>query len=89
MTLDAHEDPPRPSYHEILEEEQVRVDHDVDVLSAYHRIIDIAQTSIEKGDFLEGIPWRATMDSILFEIGTTLQYIRQRRNNESDISSNI
>lgn len=48
MTQDASKDPPRSTHQEILEEEQVRVNHVVDVLHKYRRIIDIMQAGINK-----------------------------------------
>lgn len=39
MTLDILGDPPRPAHQDILEEEQARVDHVVDVLHKYRCIM--------------------------------------------------
>lgn len=41
MTSDAPEDPPKPAYKEILEEERNRKNHVVDVLPKCRHIMDI------------------------------------------------
>lgn len=56
MTLDAEGDPLRSAHREILEEEQTKVDHIVDVLSICHYIVTIRRESITRGEFREGIP---------------------------------
>lgn len=47
MTPDARGNAPKPAHQKILEEEQVRAYHVVDVLFACQCIMDIAQVSIE------------------------------------------
>lgn len=42
-------DPPEPAHQEILEEKQTHLDHVEDVLPICRRIVEIAQTIINKG----------------------------------------
>lgn len=56
MTLDAEGDPLRSVHREILEEEQTKVNHIVDVLSICHYIVTIRRESITRGEFRKGIP---------------------------------
>lgn len=48
MTPDALRDTPRPAHQEILEEEQTRAYHVVDMLSRCHRIVELGQTNIDR-----------------------------------------
>lgn len=58
MTLDAEGDPLRSAHREILEEEQTKVDHIVDVLSICHYIVTIRRESITRG----GVSRRHSID---------------------------
>lgn len=48
MIIDRLGDPPRSTQQEILEVEQVRANHIVDVLHRCHRIMEIGQVDIDK-----------------------------------------
>lgn len=89
MTLDVPKDQPRLAHQEILEKEEARVDHVVDVLPICQRIMDLTQASIDREVFLEGSPRRDIVDVILIEARTTLQYMRHRRNMGSDIRCSV
>lgn len=87
MTSVAHRDPPRSPYQDILEEKSVKTYHVVDVLPAFSRIKAIAQTSIEKEDFLKGTSGRTTINVIISKAHViiskahmTLKYMRHKRN---------
>lgn len=67
ITLDASEDPLRSVRHEILEEEQIMANHIVYVFLRCRCTMDLAQTDIDKGVFLEGSLGREIVDVILIE----------------------
>lgn len=62
-----------PTYQEILEEEQERADHVVDVLLICHRTVAIEREAINKGYFQEDTPKRVTIHAILVEAHHVLQ----------------
>lgn len=57
-------------------------DHVIDVLPRYHRIMEIGQTSIDRGLFLNGTEVRDVVDAMATE---TLQYRRQHMNRGSRV----
>ena len=72
MTLDVEGEPHRSAHQEILEEEQAKADHVIDVLPTCHRIMTLAQEVIDIGDFSEGTFGKIIVDVILTEARTTL-----------------
>lgn len=54
MTPDAHGRPPRPAHEEILENEQARDDHAINVLSICQTIMRITYEGIKSGRFERG-----------------------------------
>lgn len=69
----------RPTHHEILEEEQVQLDHTDDVLPRYRRIMKIVRESIHKGIFHDESGVRQVLDAIMAEAHRALLYRRHRR----------
>lgn len=51
MIHDAPGDPPRPSHHQILDGEQTRVDHAVDVLPKYRRMMEMRRQVLTEDSF--------------------------------------
>lgn len=70
MTLDVEGDLSKSTHQKILEKEQARASHVVDVLPICHHIVAIEREGIYRGEFDEGTPYMATLLAILVG-GTT------------------
>lgn len=75
MVLTAPRYPSRSAHHEILEEEQARLDHVEDVLPRCLHIVEIAQANIDI--FPDGYDVRQVLHVIMTESRRALMYRRQ------------
>lgn len=74
MTLDTQRDPPRLTHQEILEREQTRANHVVDVILACQGIMTTPRTGIERCEFSEVTHVMETIEVIISEKQNAMQY---------------